>query len=361
MQIKQLLLLLISLIFFLFFNACEDENEHKNDIANIVNNKSGIPVEILNISPNKYIQKNEKILIEFSQNMDKNSFSALSVTLKNKEYKSEIEIELNSSENKLHIIPIKTLQTGKYYTLYIKKSLKDIYGNSLQKSHKIEFLCVAIPSKDFSNPQNNIQDLNISIKNSLLSSGEAYSISLQEDASILGWGENEFGQTTSLQKKKISTPQEENTHSNNWKSISAGAKHSNAIKEDGTLWSWGKNDSGELGDGTNISSNTQVQEATQSLWLFSSAGENHTLAIKNDATLWAWGDNYYGQLGDGTRESKNTPIQISDQKWKTISAGKNFSIAIQADGTLWAWGDNEKSQLGIGEATKNRLIPTKVQ
>ena len=301
--------------------------------------------------------------------MDKNSFSALSVTLKDKQYKSEIEIEFSSVKNKLSIIPIQTLQKDKTYLLHIDRSVKDIAGNPLNASYSAEFLCVVptshISSKELdavlNKEKNTSTEFNLSIQTTPLNSGKNHTLALKDNGVIIGWGENEYGQTTNAKKKITKKTTKEQTNSNNWKSLSAGAKHSNAIKTDGTLWSWGKNDSGELGDGTNISSNTQVQESSQSSWLLSSAGENHTLAIKVDGTLWAWGNNYYGQLGDGTTKNRNTPTQIGQNTWQAISAGQNFSIGIQSDGTLWAWGINDNYQLGLKKNTKNKLIPTQIK
>ncbi len=87
---------------------------------------------------------------------------------------------------------------------------------------------------------------------------------------------------------------------------------------------------------------------------------NHTLAIKNDGILWAWGLNDSGQLGDGTLIDRNAPIQIGlDNNWKEISAGSFYSIALKKDGTMWIWGSNEAGQLGIGDQI-DKLIPTQI-
>jgi len=75
-------------------------------------------------------------------------------------------------------------------------------------------------------------------------------------------------------------------------------------------------------------------------WAFVATGNTHTVAIKSDGTLWAWGSNSDGQLGDGTDVDKNTPVQIgSDTHWKFVSAGSDHTVAIKSDGTLWAWGN----------------------
>ena len=78
-----------------------------------------------------------------------------------------------------------------------------------------------------------------------------------------------------------------------------------------------------------------------------SGGYNHTVAIKHDGTLWAWGDNSYGQLGDGTNVNKTSPKQIgTDNNWSIVNANFHHTVAIKSDGTLWAWGWNSSGQLG---------------
>ena len=134
-------------------------------------------------------------------------------------------------------------------------------------------------------------------------------------------------------------------HSQCWKVVTAGDYHTLAIKPDGTLWAWGGNGNGQLGDGTNISKCSPVQIGSASDWETIVAGDYHALAIKTDGSLWAWGDNSYGQLGDDTQENKNSPVQIGTATdWKSVVAGSLHSLAIKTDGTLWAWGWNGTGQ-----------------
>ncbi|RKS23128.1 regulator of chromosome condensation (RCC1) repeat-containing protein [Flavobacterium endophyticum] len=95
-----------------------------------------------------------------------------------------------------------------------------------------------------------------------------------------------------------------------WQTISSGTDHTLALKIDGTLWAWGDNGTGELGDGTTVDKNLPVQIGTANDWQKISAGNNFSLAIKTNGTLWAWGTNLFGQLGDGTNISKQSPVQI---------------------------------------------------
>ncbi len=145
-----------------------------------------------------------------------------------------------------------------------------------------------------------------------------------------------------------------------WRSISTGDSFCIAIKDDGTLWTWGYNSLGQLGDGTFQDKNTPTQIGNESNWQSIDAGNTFCLAIKTDSTLWAWGSNNYGQLGDGTNINSSSPIQIgSNKEWKSISGGWCYSLGIKIDGTLWAWGLNDAGQLGIG-STVNANAPLQV-
>lgn len=119
-----------------------------------------------------------------------------------------------------------------------------------------------------------------------------------------------------------------------WAKISAGDSYSAAIKTDGTLWTWGSNDYGELGDGTSTSKSSPVQVGALTTWANVSCGEIHTLAVKTDGTLWAWGVNDLGQLGQGNTTYRSSPVQVGTAtNWlstrSAFAAGTNSSIAIR--------------------------------
>lgn len=144
--------------------------------------------------------------------------------------------------------------------------------------------------------------------------------------------------------------------------ISAGAYHTVALKEDGTVWTWGNNESGQLGDGTEIDKGEPVQvkgiEGVKAI----AAGGYHTVALKEDGTVWTWGENLYGQLGDDTIDiCKNEPVQVKGiEGVKAIAAGERHTVALKEDGTVWTWGYNFSCQLGDG-TNKNRKKPVKVK
>ena len=132
-----------------------------------------------------------------------------------------------------------------------------------------------------------------------------------------------------------------------WKQVSCGGVTNGAIKTDGTLWLWGANYAGQLGDNTAIDKSSPVQIITGGSWKILSAGTNNCSAIKDDGTLWLWGSAYLGQLGDNTDISKSSPVQIiTGGRWSKISSTANSKAAIKTDGTLWLWGSNASGQLG---------------
>ncbi len=130
--------------------------------------------------------------------------------------------------------------------------------------------------------------------------------------------------------------------------------HSLALKSDGTVWAWGRNSDGQLGDGTTVSKNTPTQVSGLSDIIAIGGGEYHSLAVKNDGTVWAWGRNNNGQLGDGTTTNSNVPVQVSGLTGITgVAAGRFFSMALKNDSTVWAWGQNLYGQLGDGTTTNS--------
>ncbi|MBI5238810.1 MAG: hypothetical protein HY887_10405, partial [Deltaproteobacteria bacterium] len=131
--------------------------------------------------------------------------------------------------------------------------------------------------------------------------------------------------------------------------IAGGWYHTIALKNDGTVWTWGWNYYGQLGDGTTTDRLTPVQVSGLTNVTAIASVYDHTIALKNDGTVWTWGANWYGQLGDGTTTNKSAPVQVSGLTSVTAIAGGNkHTIALKNDGTVWAWGANWAGQLGDG-------------
>lgn len=142
----------------------------------------------------------------------------------------------------------------------------------------------------------------------------------------------------------------------NWKNIWGGGTSTNpyavAIKTDGTLWAWGNNNSGQLGDNTVIDKSSPIQVGALTNWSLVGATQNTTAAIKTDGTLWTWGANTDGLLGlqiSASTGYRSSPVQVGGLTWKSISTGGTNFLAVRSDGTLWAWGSNSDGQLGINQ------------
>jgi alpha-tubulin suppressor-like RCC1 family protein len=177
---------------------------------------------------------------------------------------------------------------------------------------------------------------------------------IKTDGTLWLWGRNSSGQLGDNSTTSRSSPVQTIAFGTNWKQVSCGYLHTAAIKTDGTLWTWGHNNGGQLGDNTRTNKSSPVQTITFGTnWKQVSCGY-HTAAIKTDGTLWTWGYNLYGQLGNNTANSTSSPVQTIafGTNWKQVSAGQDHTIAIKTDGTLWACGGyNNDGRLGDNSTT----------
>jgi uncharacterized protein YaiE (UPF0345 family) len=183
-----------------------------------------------------------------------------------------------------------------------------------------------------------------------VAAGAWHTVAQKSDGTLWAWGSNDRRQLGDGTAIDTSSPVRVGTTDTDWASVAAGAWHTVAVASDGTLWAWGNNGYGQLGDGTTIDTSSPVQVGTDTDW--ASVGAfyfSHTVAQKSDGTLWAWGWNSHGQLGDGTTIDKSSPVQVgTDTDWASVAAGRNHTVGLKSDGTLWAWGWNYKGQLGDG-------------
>lgn len=199
-------------------------------------------------------------------------------------------------------------------------------------------------------------------------SGGAHCLAIKQDGSLWVWGFNHYGALgLGSISNSVSVPTRIGT-ANDWKTAVVshianygyGDSSSFAIKTDGTLWAWGFNEQGQLGDGTFVTRDTPVQIGSSTDWSNVYDSWHTTLALKTNGTLWATGSNYLGRFGNGTETSSPTFIQIgTDTNWKSLAVGRNHSLGTKTDGSLWAWGDNQYSAFGTGNDTDS-LIPVRV-
>ena len=186
-----------------------------------------------------------------------------------------------------------------------------------------------------------------------------HTAAIGDDGSLWAWGQNvdgQLGDGTTIQRLIPVNI----LPGSRWAHVSAGAAHTLAIRDDGSLWAWGNNGNGRLGDGTAVFRNAPVNILPGTRWTHVSAGSLHSTGIMIDGSLWTWGFNGEGRLGDGTTNNRFNPTPImSGYRWIYVSAGASHNLAIREDGSLWAWGNGGNGRLGNGE-TYNRLTPVNI-
>ena len=183
----------------------------------------------------------------------------------------------------------------------------------------------------------------------LATGGDNFSAAIKTDGTLWSWGYNLIGQLGTNNRTSYSSPVQVGALTN-WLSVSCGNYHTIAIKTDGTIWTCGYNvDFGQLGLNDRINRSSPVQVGALTTWSTVSAGKVFCLATKTDGTLWSWGRNDRGQLGQNIASTINrsSPVQIgADTNWSKIGATLETGYAIKTTGTLWAWGINSQGQVG---------------
>jgi alpha-tubulin suppressor-like RCC1 family protein len=186
---------------------------------------------------------------------------------------------------------------------------------------------------------------------SFVQAGQHHTAAIKTDGTLWIWGTNTTGQLGDGTAISRSSPVQVGSLTT-WSKVVCGQSMTAAIKTDGTLWSWGSNYRGQLGQGdagTGKFRSSPVQVGSLTTWASVSAGRTLTSAIKTDGTLWVWGRNYYGEVGDGTRIMRSSPVQLGTATdWSKVSCGLSFALAIKTGGTLWGWGLGRKGALGDG-------------
>ncbi len=200
-----------------------------------------------------------------------------------------------------------------------------------------------------------------------LSSSGAHVMALKKNGSLLGWGYNAHGElglgTTGdqqLEPAVVKGPDGKDSLTN-VVGVSAGGYHSMALRADGTVWTWGSNLEGRLGDGTTKQRLTPVKVKGLTGAIAVAAGNRHSVALRRDGTVCTWGSNLYGELGDGTNMDNPAPAVLSGLKdVAAIAAGWHHTMILKKDGTVWGFGCNHFGQLGDGtELDRNEPVQVK--
>jgi len=200
---------------------------------------------------------------------------------------------------------------------------------------------------------------------------------VKTDGTLWTWGRGTEGQLGSGATASRSSPVTVAGGGTDWAEVSCGAGMTAAIKMNGSIWTWGNNGQGQLGDGSTTNRSSPVSITTSANnWLHVSVGGfgttiAHVLAVRQDGSLWTWGYNASGQLGSGSTVSRSLPQTVvgGGYDWAKVSAGGIVSAAIKNDGTLWTWGSSSISisgfpvttgALGDGTTVTSKLSPASV-
>ncbi len=195
--------------------------------------------------------------------------------------------------------------------------------------------------------------------------GGGYALAIAPDGSLWSWGN--AASSTAWGQGSVRGPVTKPTRvgtNQDWAEINAGYNDPRAVKRDGSLWAWGPNSSGSLGDGTLQTRTTPTRIGMDQDWVKVGAGLQHTVALKRDGSLWAWGANTQGQLGlpslTNTTNQTFVPMRVgTDNDWKALAVGAFHTVALKSNGTLWTWGDSSVTPAGT-TSPSNNYSPVKI-
>lgn len=210
-----------------------------------------------------------------------------------------------------------------------------------------------------------------------ISAGQNFTLAVKLDGTVWAWGYNGYAtlgdgtNTTRLNPVQVRAPGGGGL--GGVARLAAGQYHSMSIKTDGTVWSWGRNHRGQLGDGTPTAEVAVAVRADAAPGVALSdvvsiaAGVAHSAAVRANGTAYAWGENNYGELGDGTTTDRSRPTLVKDVAGNaltgvvSVAAGDNYTMFLKSDGTVWAAGRNHIGQLGDNTTTATQINPNAVK
>jgi alpha-tubulin suppressor-like RCC1 family protein len=190
-----------------------------------------------------------------------------------------------------------------------------------------------------------------------------HTAAIKTDGTLWTWGHNLGGGLGDNSTADRNSPGTTVGGGTNWKQVSCGSYGTAAVKTDGTLWTWGNNGSGQLGiNNTTNRSSPGTTAGGGTNWKQVSCSYSHMAAVKTDGTLWTWGDNFRGKLGEGTTTARSSPGTTvgGGTNWKFINAGGEQTCGIKTDGTIWGWGRDQYGALGTNDLNSGRASPISI-
>ncbi|MDP6587417.1 MAG: hypothetical protein QF535_22405, partial [Anaerolineales bacterium] len=178
-------------------------------------------------------------------------------------------------------------------------------------------------------------------------------LGVKVDGTLWAWGKNNDGQLGLGNTTTFSSPMQVG-NDGNWAKVKGGTTFTIATKTDGTLWGWGNGNNGATGHGNTTDYSVPIQVGSLTDWSDISVASNYTtVAVKTDGTLWAWGKNDNGQIGDGSTTARSSPVQIGSlTTWsKAVTEGET-TLALNTGGEIFGWGRNNRGQAGLGDTVK---------
>lgn len=217
-----------------------------------------------------------------------------------------------------------------------------------------------------------VRTINATIYAKSIAAGDYHALAVGYNNNVYSWGRDANGQlgndvALTNQSSPVLVVDAGGSAIGNIVAVAAGTSHSLALTATGAVYAWGGNGSGQLGDGTLVDKPRAVLVPGMASGVVAiAAGGYHSMALRSDGTVWTWGNNTYGQLGNNTTSNASSPVQVRIgllpvlTNAKAIGGGSYFSYAVTADGTLYSWGWNGYGQLGNG-GTGNALVATASQ
>lgn len=194
-----------------------------------------------------------------------------------------------------------------------------------------------------------------------IAAGAYHSLAAKSDGTVWAWGYDNDGELGDGSATVNSTAPVPVVGLTNAVSVAAGDSFSLALKADGTVWTWGANDSGQLGNNSTAGSTVPVQVASLAGIVAVAAAGSHAVALRSDGTVWAWGYNNDGELGNSSYANSGVPVQVTGLTGVVaIACAEYGSVALSANGTVWAWGVNGAGELGNGSPAVNSNVPVQV-